>query len=112
MGEDVKGESAAAFAMVWDNRSWRCRHVWKEVDVVVYALWDLVTETLLVEGEDPATVLDTMRDLRASVSPDVMPVFGLTEYHPAMRAHMSYSDTGEIEAHLAKRVAARRKRQG
>jgi hypothetical protein len=78
--------------------------------VVVYALWDLVTETLLDEGEDPATILGTMRELRDNVSPDIMPVFGLTEYHPAMKAHMSHSDPDEIEALLVKRVAARQNR--
>ena len=78
--------------------------------MVVYALWDLVTETLLEEGEDPAAILATMQNLRSSLNPDITPVFGLTEYHPAMKAHTSYSDTDEIETHLAKRIEARRKR--
>ena len=77
--------------------------------MVVYALWDLVTETLLDEGEDPAAILGTMRELRDGASPDMMPVFGLTEYHPAMKAHTSHSDAEEIDALLVKRVAARQK---
>lgn len=77
--------------------------------MVVYALWDLVTETLLDEGEDPGSILETMQELQANLSPDVMPVFGLTEYHPAMQSHSSMTGAEKIEALLQKRLAARQR---
>jgi hypothetical protein len=83
---------------------------WKDDRVVEYALWDLVTETLLDEGEDPARILETMQELRATISPDIVPVFGLTEYHPALQTHSSVSGEDAVLAHLEKRVAARRRR--
>ena len=80
--------------------------------MVVYALWDLGTETLLMEGEDPAPLLEGIAECRRDLPPDLIPVFGLTEYHPALQNHSSITGEDAVVAHLHKRLAGRQRREG
>lgn len=80
--------------------------------MVVYALWDLKTETLIDEAEDPNQILDAIEECRTGFAPEVMPVLGLTEYHPALQTHASITGEDTIVAHLEKRLASRQRREG
>lgn len=80
--------------------------------VVVYALWDLATETVIDEGEDPARILAAIEECRTAFTPEIMPVFGLTEYHPALQTHSSISGEDAVVDHLRKRMASRQRREG
>ena len=79
--------------------------------MVVYALWNLQTEELIGETEDPQQVLDAIDAYRTAASAERLPVFGLTEYHPALQTHSSITGEESIETHLHKRIEARRRRQ-
>lgn len=80
--------------------------------MVVYALWDLATETLIDEAEDPAQILEAIDECHAGITPEMMPVFGLTEYHPALQTHSSITGEDAVVAHLHKRLASRQRREG
>ena len=79
--------------------------------MVVYALWNLQTEELIGETEDPQQVLEAIDTYRTAATAERMPVFGLTEFHPALQTHSSITGEEAITAHLHKRIEARRRRQ-
>ena len=78
--------------------------------MAVYALWDLQTETLIDESEDPGQILEAIQQCRTAFTPEEMPVLGLTEYHPALQTHHSISGEDVVVAHLQKRLDARQRR--
>jgi hypothetical protein len=77
--------------------------------MIEYLLVDLVLDMPLDEGTDPAATLELLREIVREADEDDPLAIVLVEYHPALQAESMIEGVEAIEAHLAKRVEARRK---
>lgn len=78
--------------------------------MIEYLLVDLDLDIPLIEGTDPERILEFLREIVGEADEDDPLAIVLMEYHPALNADSTIEGVEAIDAHLAKRITAKRKR--
>lgn len=77
--------------------------------MIEYLLVDLDLDLPLDESTDPAAMLDILLEVVAAAEEGDPLNIALFEYHPLLDADAEYEGVEVIEAHLRKRIEARKR---